>query len=145
MSRVFSQEDGNLSTRPITTSRTVSYKDIDLTFSAKASGDIFKKEDGSAVKQAVKNLILTNFGEKPFQFHYGGNLNDFLFELNDVDDFEIQDAIGAMISAHEPRARLREVRVISRPDDYTVNVRIKFQVINVTEAQELNISLTRLR
>ena len=35
MSRVFSQEDGNLSTRSIITSRTKSYADIDLTFTRK--------------------------------------------------------------------------------------------------------------
>ena len=44
----------------ILTSRTKSYSDIDLTFTPKASGDIFKKQHGAAVKQAVKNLLLTN-------------------------------------------------------------------------------------
>ena len=63
MSRVFSQEDGNLQVQPVNTSRSVSYKDIDLTFAAKASGDVFKKNDAAAVKQSVKNVILTNFGE----------------------------------------------------------------------------------
>ena len=90
MARVFAQEDGNLSTRPITTSRTTSYTDIDLTFTNKASGDIFKKTDAAAVKQSIKNLLMTNNGEKPFNYFFGGNLNDYLFELaDDVDNIDI--------------------------------------------------------
>ena len=50
MSRVFAQEDGNLNVLPITTSRVVAFSDIDLTFAAKQSGDVFKKSDAAAVK-----------------------------------------------------------------------------------------------
>ena len=61
MARQFAVEDGNLQTRSIVTSRTVNYKDVDLTFSKKANNDIFKKEDAAAVKQAVKNILMTDF------------------------------------------------------------------------------------
>ena len=64
--RAFSIEDGNLASKTILTSRTKSSEDIDLSFAAKPSGDVFKKTDAAAVKQAVKNLLLTNFSEKPF-------------------------------------------------------------------------------
>ena len=82
MARVFSIEDGNLDTASITTSRQKSYSDIDMTFAKKGNNDIFKKSDAAAVKQAVKNLLLTNFGEKPFNPEFGGNLNAFLFNLD---------------------------------------------------------------
>ena len=74
MSRVFSQEDGNLSTRSIITSRTKSYADIDLTFTRKPGTvtDIYKKTDAAAVKQSVKNILMTNRVEKPFLPYYGG-------------------------------------------------------------------------
>ena len=64
--RAFAVEDGNIGLTTILTSRTKSYSDIDLTFTPKASGDIFKKQHGAAVKQAVRNLLLTNFSETPF-------------------------------------------------------------------------------
>ena len=54
--RAFAVEDGNIGLTTINTSRSKSYSDIDLTFTAKASGDIFKKSHAAAVKQAVKNL-----------------------------------------------------------------------------------------
>ena len=146
MARVFAQEDGNLSTRPITTSRTASYTDIDLTFTNKSNGEIFKKTDAASVKQAVRNLLMTNKGEKPFNPHYGGNLNDFLFSLSeDVDNIEIENAIMLAIDAQEPRAAVRGVQVLLKEDYNSMHVLVQFQVVNTLEIAELNLELTRLR
>ena len=146
MARVFAQEDGNLSTRPITTSRTASYTDIDLTFTNKSNGEIFKKTDAASVKQAVRNLLMTNKGEKPFNPHYGGNLNDFLFSLSeDLDNIEIENAIMLAIDAQEPRAAVRGVQVLLKGDYNSIHVLVQFQVVNTLEIAELNLELTRLR
>ena len=146
MARVFAQEDGNLSTRPITTSRTASYTDIDLTFTNKASGDIFKKTDAAAVKQSIKNLLMTNNGEKPFNYFFGGNLIDYLFELaDDVDNIDIEDAIMMAVDAQEPRAAVRGVQVLISPDFNKMDVLIQFQVVNTLELTSVNLELTRLR
>ena len=146
MARVFAQEDGNLSTRPITTSRTASYTDIDLTFTNKSNGEIFKKPDAASVKQAVRNLLMTNKGEKPFNPHYGGNLNDYLFSLSeDIDNIEIENAIMLAIDAQEPRAAVRGVQVLLKGDYNSIHVLVQFQVVNTLEMAELNLELTRLR
>ena len=79
--KAYSVEDGNLSTRPIVTSRSRDYKDIDLSFKKRTSGEVFKKTDAASVKQANKNLLLTNKTEKPFNPFFGGSLNRFLFSL----------------------------------------------------------------
>jgi len=39
--KAFSIEDGNLATKPITTSQARTYKDIDLTFAKKTTGEVF--------------------------------------------------------------------------------------------------------
>ena len=146
MARVFAQEDGNLSTRPITTSRTVSYTDVDLTFANKTNGEIFKKTDAASVKQAVKNLLMTNKGEKPFNYNFGGNLNSYLFALSeDVDNIDIEDAISAAINNNEPRAAVMGVQVILKEDFNSMHVLVQFQVVNTLETAELNLELTRLR
>ena len=59
--KAFALEDGNLNTTKITSTKAVSYKDMDLFFSPKPSGDIYKKQDAAAVKQSVKNILMTNF------------------------------------------------------------------------------------
>lgn len=146
MGRVFSQEDGNLAVKPITTSRTKSYTDIDLTFTNKPSGDVYKKTDAESVKQAIKNLLLTNYSEKPFLPYYGGDLNRFLFNLNtEFDEDNMQDRIAEAIISYEPRVRLKTVKVTLLPDENYVQCKINFQIISTLEQVEQNITLTRLR
>ena len=77
--RAFSIEDGNIGNKTINTARNSFFSDIDLTFAKKGSGDVFKKQHAAAVKQAVRNLLLTNFSEKPFLPRFGGDLNSMLF------------------------------------------------------------------
>jgi phage baseplate assembly protein W len=146
MARQFAVEDGNLQTRSIVTSRTVNYKDVDLTFSKKANNDIFKKEDAAAVKQAVKNILMTNPGEKPFRPFYGAVLNRFLFELSEgLEEDEIQDAVAEAISRDEPRAALLGVKSTVDADNNSIRVRVAFRVLNTSAVEEISIDLTRLR
>ena len=144
--RAFAVEDGNIGLTTITTSRTRSYSDIDLSFTAKASGDIFKKSHGAAVKQAVKNLLLTNFSEKPFIPNYGGDLNAMLFRLStEIDDDHLEDDIIKAIETYEPRAEVLNINTIISPDSNEVRVTVTFKVISTQEETSVEINLTRLR
>jgi len=144
--RAFSIEDGNLGSKTILTSRTKSSQDIDLSFAKKPSGDIFKKTDAAAVKQAVKNLLLTNFSEKPFLPRFGGNLNSLLFALNtDIDDEDLEEQIINAIEIYEPRARVTNISSNLSDDDHQIKVTVTFKIINTNETVTTNIDLTRLR
>ena len=144
--RAFSIEDGNLATKPITTSQTRTYKDIDLSFKKKTTGDIFKKNDAESVKQAIKNILLTNRTEKPFNPRFGGDLNRFLFSLDtEFDEFEIEDAVISAVAKFEPRARVTKIDSVISPDFNSVNITIQFQVLSTSTNEQLTLSLTRLR
>jgi phage baseplate assembly protein W len=144
--KAFALEDGNLNTTKITSTKAVSYKDMDLFFSPKPSGDIYKKQDAAAVKQSVKNILMTNFMEKPFNSTYGGNLNSFLFELDTTVEADIlRDQIFETIALHEPRALMREVYIGLEPEKNVIHVTINFQILNSVEPVTLELALTRLR
>ena len=146
MARVFAQEDGNLSTRPITTSRTTSYTDVDLTFANKTNGEVFKKTDAAAVKQAVKNLLMTNWGEKPFRPVFGGNLNDLLFELADNPTIStLAPRIENVINNAEPRAEVQDIKVYNEADRNAIRCVLTFKVVNVQELVTLTTSVSRIR
>jgi phage baseplate assembly protein W len=146
MAKAFSIEDGNLSTVPLTSSVTRTYKDLDLTFAKRPSGDVYKKVDAAAVKQSVKNILMTNFGEKPFQPYFGGNLNEFLFNLNtEFDDVQIVEDVRNAIRNYEPRAVVKEVKAVMQDDSYTIQVSVVFQVVSTNEVTRVDVSLTRLR
>lgn len=75
-------------------------------------GDIFKKVDAAAVKQALKNLLFTNRFEKPFLPGFGGNLRDALFDMNDeITGYNLRERIKSQIEAYEPRARISKLLV----------------------------------
>lgn len=146
VTKAFSIEDGNLSKKTLLGTKTKEYLDIDLSFTAKPSGDLYKKSEAAAVKQAVKNLLLTNTTEKPFQPYYGGDLNDFLFELSeDFDEEDIRDYIFTAVSNYEPRATVLDVKSLVIPDRHDVKVTVVFQVVNTSEIVSIDITLARLR
>jgi phage baseplate assembly protein W len=146
VTKAFAVEDGNLNTRSITTSRNKLFSDIDLTFAIKPSGEIYKKLDAAAVKQAVKNILLTNQFEKPFQPTFGGNLNNILFELVDNDTvFEIENTVKQAIARYEPRALVQRVITNLQPDANSISVTVRFQVVNTQEIVTVDATITRLR
>jgi hypothetical protein len=144
--RAFSVEAGNLASS-LVSSRAIDYKDIDLSFTRNTINDIYKKIDAEAVKQSVKNIILTNLGEKPFQPSFGTQIRDLLFELAS-DPFiksDIRDRISQSITRFEPRALIESIKVYLNPDSNILAVDIIFQVVNTDETVNLNVTLSRLR
>lgn len=152
MGRALSTEDGNLA-YSIITSRVRVYDDIDLSFTPNRSaddiendvpGDVYKKYDKEAVRQSVKNLLMTNYFEKPFMPFYGGNLNNLLFELSTtLYPRDITEQITNAIEAYEPRAKVLSVSATS--ENHDLNVSIEFQIVNTSETILFTTSLSRLR
>ena len=146
INRVLSREDGNLTSSTIITSRASEYLDIDLLFAAKPNGELYKKRDAAAVKQSVKNLILTNHFEKPFEPFYGGNIRALLFELADDDiEDDVKDQVTSAINAYEPRAIIRDIFVNYQENRNSLTVTVEFQVVNTEEVVTFTTSLSRLR
>ena len=145
--RSFAAEDKNLNNTSVVVARKErDYSDIDLSLDTKPSGDIFKKLDAAAVKQSIKNILLTNHGEKPFNYFFGANLRSRLFDLNYTDiTNEIETDIVFAIENYEPRARVLEVQVINNIDANDLRVIVKFQIISTDEVVVLNTSLTRIK
>jgi len=144
--RVLSTEDGNLQKSTLISSRAVDYLDIDLTFAKRPSGDIYKKKDAAAVKQSIKNLLLTDFYEKPFQPFFGANLRAMLFELADEDtEDEVEENIINAINKYEPRAEILTISVNVLPDQNDMRVSVYFKIISTQETVTFTTNLSRLR
>jgi len=144
--RVFSTEDGKQNTSTIITSRSKVFRDIDLSFNAKPNGEIYIKKDAAAVVQSLKNLIQTNYYEKPFQPFFGGNIRSMLFELADDDtEDELRDQIIDAINVYEPRAQLRRLETEVNHERNDLNVTIEFQVVNTSEQVTFTTIISRLR
>lgn len=110
------------------------------------SGDVARASGANAVKQALRNLVMTNLGERVFQPQIGSNVRKALFEINDqaaADD--LQYFIRQTIEQNEPRVQLLSVECDSQPDKDRVVCNIVFMLINSQQIQQLDLILRRVR
>ena len=124
------------------------YRDIALSFERNAAtSDVIVKKDVDAVKQSVKNLILTNHYERPFHPEIGSSVAAMLFEpMNPITANILQRTIGECIENFEPRARLVSVNANAMLDQNAYEVTISFYVVNVpSELITLTTMLERSR
>ena len=123
------------------------YSDIDLNFGANPlTGDVNKKYDVNAVKQALKNLILTQYYEKPFDPDYGSPIYGMLFENVDIisaNSLKVQ--LELVIKKYEPRVRVENIEVEPMFDDNAFSVTIYFYVVGIPEPVVFSTILKRLR
>tara|TARA_B100000519_G_scaffold107571_1_gene93214 strand:+ start:211 stop:639 length:429 start_codon:yes stop_codon:yes gene_type:complete len=123
------------------------YSDLNLDFLQNtATKDIQKIEDVDAVKRSVRNLINTNYYERPFRPSLGSNLRAMLFELYSPQmSHAISKEIDLLIKNYEPRARLVNVKTNSDPERNGYEVSISFYVVNFPEQVQVQAFLERLR
>ena len=124
------------------------YRDLDLFFSRKqGSDDVNKVTDIEAVKRSVRNLVLTNFYEKPFHPEIGSGVRDMLFEnMSPITAVVLARKVEDVIENFEPRARLIGVRALPNLDRNEYEVTIEFFVVNTpTELIDMTIFLEVLR
>lgn len=133
--------------RGIFTKGTVTYRDFDISFKSNPySGDIRTKEDVEAIKQALSNLLFTNFGERPFRPLLGGGLDGLLFEpLDPITSLELDSAIRVLVDNWEPRVRIISLEVKDNTDQNSLEITLVFNVINISEPQTINVILKRIR
>tara|TARA_Y100001972_G_C7482420_1_gene245087 strand:- start:194 stop:622 length:429 start_codon:yes stop_codon:yes gene_type:complete len=123
------------------------YSDLDLDFQMNpVTKDVPFLKDVEAVKRSVKNLMQTNYYDRPFQPELGSNLRAMLFEnITPQISHMISKLIEKLIINYEPRAQV--IQVITRPnlDRNAYQVTLSFRVLNHPEPVTIESFLERLR
>lgn len=129
------------------TARTKGWRDLDLSLTLHPiRKDIMPLKDDNAIKNAVKNLLITNFYERPFNKDIGANLRGLLFEPADsITVISLRDNIRRVIKKYEQRVITKGVRVkyIEASNEYNITVIFKIKEYDNNESVE--IVLRRLR
>ena len=108
--------------------------------------DLSLKTDVKAVVQSLKNLLLTDKGERLFQPNIGSNIRQLLFEnFTPQTTTLLKQFIAETIDNHEPRANLLDVTVSPDPDNNALAVSLIVEVINNQDPVTLNLVLERIR
>ena len=124
------------------------YSDLDLFFTKRSvDKDVNTLTNVQAIKRSVRNLVLTNFYEKPFHPEIGSGVRELLFEnANPLTSIAISQSITDVINNYEPRARLNSVTVFDNIDANEYEVTVNFTVVNgPPENVELSLTMELLR
>ena len=123
-----------------------SFKDVSFTFSKNPiTRDIVTLKNEEAIKQAVKNLVLTKINERPFNPLLGTNTTSYLFELStEIGEQRLIDEIERVIINNEPRVALENISVNLADNENAFDVYIEYLIVGASpEIQELSFILVR--
>ena len=123
------------------------FKDLNLDFARNTvTNDVVKIEDVEAIKRSVRNLVNTNFYERPFHPELGCGARQLLFEpFTPVTSIFLRRKIEEVITNYEPRARLDQVIVTESPDRNAIEVRVIFYCMNIANPVTVLTTLQRIR
>jgi phage baseplate assembly protein W len=123
------------------------YRDFhkDLTINP-ISNDLALRTNEDAIKESLKNLILTDRGERLMQPNLGSDVRASLFEnATPVTLKVLEERVREVINNFEPRVSVIDVDVISLYDDNRVKVTIYFYVKNQEDPQSVDVFIERIR
>ena len=123
------------------------FSDLDLNFTANpVTKDVSKKYDENAIKQSIKNLILTQNFERPFRSDIGSQIKTLMFEpITPMLSALIKKTIQNTITSYEPRANILDISVLLSPDNNGVYVTIVFAIVNTSTPISVDLFLERTR
>ena len=125
-----------------------SFKDISASFQVNPlTYDIIALKNENAIARSVRNLVLTEKGERFFNNSLGSGVNRLLFEsIDDISASSIKDEISNTIQNYEPRVDLIGVDVSPNYDNLEFNVTIRYTIVGIdAQPQQLSFALQPTR
>ena len=126
---------------------TRTFSDLDFNFLVHPrTKDVSTRYDEDAIKQSLRNLILTRNYERPFRSYLGSQVNALLFEpISPLLTSMLEKAIADVIQNFEPRVDLLGVTVQYSPHNNDVYINISFKIRNTQTPMSVNLILERTR
>jgi phage baseplate assembly protein W len=124
------------------------FKDISLSFQVNPLNyDLIGIKNETAIARSVRNLVLTQPGERFFNQNLGSKVNRSLFEnIDDISASIIKDEIENTIRNYEPRVSLIDVVVTPNFDNYEFTVTVSYFIVGVDVLpQQLSFALQPTR
>jgi phage baseplate assembly protein W len=125
----------------------VYYRDFKSDFSLNPqTGLLAEVINEDSVKQSIKNLVLTNVFERPYQPLVGSKVQSLNFEMNDPVTYNLlQQTITETITNFEPRVQELSVQIIQDIDNNQIFIKIIFTTQNLTAPVSFDLLLPRVR
>lgn len=122
------------------------YSDLDVSLARNVANDITPLLDIDAVKASVRNLILTSYGERPFQPNLGSSVEALMFEPADrITVSVLKESIRRVLEKNEPRVDSVTIEVIDDSDNNRYTINLGFRVISLSQEVDITFYLQRVR
>ena len=124
------------------------FKDISMSFEANPlNNDLIGVKNDTAIARSIRNLVLTNPGERFFNPNLGSRVYESLFDnVDEISASSIKDEIEETIINYEPRVKLQSVKVNPDYDNHTFDVTLIYDIIGIDALpQQLNFALQSTR
>jgi phage baseplate assembly protein W len=107
--------------------------ETDLNEKGISNNDIAHMTSHTSINQSLRNILLTNMYERPFDVNFGGNVYNQLFE--NMDDISLMshlsDVIHQLVSQYERRADIIEVSFTEgkfQNNKHIINITIEYVI-----------------
>ena len=127
--------------------KAVYYSDFLINFNRHPESNIVvRATNEEAVKKALRNLLLTDKGERLYQPKIGADLKNLLFEnMSPITADLLKDKIREAITTYESRVRILDIIVIPNDANNSYEVGIVFEIINSVDPVSISLTLYRVR
>ena len=122
------------------------FVDLDFNFKTFSNKDVKTKLGENSIKQSIKNILMIDQYEKPFNPYFGAGLQDLLFEpITPTSANTLKRRIESTLNNYEPRIFLESTSVVANEDDNRYDIVIKFSMIQAETSKSVEFFLERLR
>ena len=107
------------------------FKDISGSFQINPlNEDLIALKNETAIARSLRNLVLTERGERPFAPNLGCGVRALLFEnMDQVTASIVRDEIKQTIDNHEPRVELIDVFVDPDFEGNELNITVQYYIV----------------
>jgi len=109
------------------------------------TGDLNLTKDLTSIRNSVKNIVMTNIGERAFDYEFGGNIYSLLFEQVQ-DQFQMSGVkirLANIINRYDTRVLVDKITFNQGRND--IDISIEYSVISLNTKDKISIKLERSR
>ena len=124
------------------------FKDISMSFQVNPiNSDTIAVKNDTAIARSIRNLVLTNPGERFFNPDLGSRISEILFDnSDDISAAALREEIEETINVYEPRVKLTDVKVNPDFDGHSFDITITYDIVGIDALpQQLNFALQSTR
>lgn len=128
--------------------KNLQYTDIPFFISKNAfTGDLNLIRDLGAIRQSIKNIIMTNTGERSFDNKFGCDIYNYLFENFTIDMIvRAQSTIAGNIQRYEGfRVGINDIKIVNVPAENKINIIVDYNIPDAGISDIISVSILRTR